>query len=475
MNIRGVILRKKFRSIVMHSIIVIIMLLFTFRVSVIIIMSGVWEALFQEEKQDWIACITGCVTALLNMILEAPCTILALISTSLILAWDFTCETAKQVSDLLALEEWWTLEHTLWAIVTVYAAPFIFTKSKRSVLLPALCGHMQGMFAWGAFLFLINGIQGGVAFGGKLFHPSLVVVAVLLCCCQNLLKGLEKEIAGYGPDDKIADAKTNTILSVFSQAMHMEGTVALFVGVFGLPKLDLELSDPPSLLVLLPLLGLIWEGQKWKDTLGKFEVVDVNGTPPQVAAEAAKEAEPETEAEPAAEEEKKPEEPAEEPAKEEEEEKKEEPAAEPEAEGEKKEEAAPEAEKKPNPIVVAIDAIKGLISKVIGLVICAITHVLNFIVLVKDKILGLPWDCIISYTTSFGILLGTAFAFFSLTEDNLALVTPALSLLGPFLLTKMQERSWLDAKGVHLGKELLVTVEAGIYYHLFRTYIALPA
>jgi len=112
---------------------------------------------------------------------------------------------------------------------------------------------------------------------------------------------------------------------------------------------------------------------------------------------------------------------------------------------------------------------------VIGLVICAITHVLNLIVLVKDKILGLPWDCIISYTTSFGILLGTAFAFFSLTEDNLALVTPALSLLGPFLLTKMQERSWLDAKGVHLGKELLVTIEAGIYYHLFRTYIALPA
>merc|ERR1712223_336730 len=77
------------------------------RVSVIIIMSGVWEALFQEEKQDWIACITGCVTALLNLILEAPCTILALISTALILAWDFTCETAKQVSDLLALEEWW--------------------------------------------------------------------------------------------------------------------------------------------------------------------------------------------------------------------------------------------------------------------------------------------------------------------------------------------------------------------------------
>merc|ERR1712012_1480087 len=77
-------------------------------------MSGVWEALFQEEKQDWITCVVSSVTTLLNLLVELPCTLLALLSSTLLLSWDYACQGAQQVSDLLALEEWWTLEHALW-------------------------------------------------------------------------------------------------------------------------------------------------------------------------------------------------------------------------------------------------------------------------------------------------------------------------------------------------------------------------
>ena len=86
---------------------------------------------------------------------------------------------------------------------------------------------------------------------------------------------------------------------------------------------------------------------------------------------------------------------------------------------------------------------------------------IGLITLVKDKILGLPWDCIISLITNLALIGGTTFAFWSLTEDNAVLAIPALQLLGPFLLTKIQEKSWLDAKQVHLGNELLTTAILG--------------
>jgi len=105
---------------------------------------------------------------------------------------------------------------------------------------------------------------------------------------------------------------------------------------------------------------------------------------------------------------------------------------------------------------------------------CAVNKIIDLICLVKDNILALPWDCIITSVTSLGMLAATAFAYWSLTEDHAALVSPALALLGPLILSKMQEKTWLDAKGVHLGNEILATSVAVIQYHLFRTYIALP-
>ena len=85
----------------------------------------------------------------------------------------------------------------------------------------------------------------------------------------------------------------------------------------------------------------------------------------------------------------------------------------------------------------------------------------GLITLVKDRILGLPWDCIINLITTLALIGGTTLAFWSLTEDNAVLAIPVLQLAGPFLLKKIQEKSWLDAKQVHLGNELLTTAILG--------------
>lgn len=425
-------------------------------------MSGVWEALFYEEKQDWITCIVSSVTTLLSLLVDLPCTLLALISSTLILVWDHVCQGAQQVSDLLGLQEWWSLEHTLWVAGTLYMLSWASKKQKSQCLLLML-NHIQTMCVWGCFIFIINGVQGGVPFGGKLFHPTLAIFAVLLTTIADLLGGIGKELAGgLGHDEKIPDGKTKYLFEIMIKGTGYEASIALFIAVFGLPKFDLEFSDPASLLVLLPVLAMVWDGRKWQAELEKFDKVDANGSPPQV--EAAKEAAAAEPEEKKAEEETKEEEPkaAEEEKKEEEEKKDGEAPA-----------AAPEPAK-PNPISQAIEAVVGLVSKVICLVKCAVNKVLDILNLIKDKILALPWDCIISTTTTLGTLAASTFAYWSLTEDQATLVSPVLAFVGPFLLSKMQEKSWLDAKGVHLGNEILLTSVAVIQYHLFRTYIALP-
>ena len=428
-------------------------------------MSGVWEALFQEEKQDWITCIVSSVTSLLNLLVELPCTLLALISSTLLLSWDYACQGAQQVSDLLALEEWWTLEHTLWVAGTLYMMSWLTNKQKNQGLLVIL-NHIQGMCIWGSFIFLINGVQGGVPFGGKLFHPTMAIFAVLLQCLIECFKGLAKELGGMGHDEQIPEGKTKTLFNILPKATAYEQMICLYIAVFGLPKLDMDLSDPTSLLVILPVLGMVWDGKKWQADLEAFDKVESNGTPPQIEA-AAKEAE--VAAEPAKEEAAKAEESkADEP-------KADEKAADDKEKEEKKDgEAAPAEAAKPNPLSQAMGAVCGLVCKVVGMVKCAVSKIIDLINVVKAKILALPWDCIISSVTSLGILAATAFAYWSLTEDHAALVSPALTLLGPLVLNKMQEKSWLDAKGVHLGNELLATSVAVIQYHLFRTYIALP-
>jgi hypothetical protein len=54
-------------------------------------MSYVWESLFREEKQDWLAGVAGGLTNLVNLMVELPCTVLALLSAALVFVWEFVC------------------------------------------------------------------------------------------------------------------------------------------------------------------------------------------------------------------------------------------------------------------------------------------------------------------------------------------------------------------------------------------------
>jgi hypothetical protein len=421
-------------------------------------MSGVWETLFAEEKQDWIGAIVNGVSCLLSLALELPCTLLALISTVLTLGYEYTCQGAHQVSDFLGLEEWWSLEHTFWLAMFLYCLPVIYKRSKGSYNMFGLTSlfTIQIMCVWGCFIWMACGLQGGVVFGGKFFFPTCALLAVTLQCIKSVLTQIEKEFAGFTVDAKVTDDKLKTLLEIFNQALKMEGTLFVFVATFGLPKLDLE-ADPTPWLMALPLISLLWNMPKYLDKMGAFDKTDANGIPPQVEA-AAKEA---AEAKPAAAE---PVKMAEEPAKKVEDEKKDE---------EKKEEAATEPAK-PSPISQAIATICGLVFSVVAFVTSGVNKVLGLVKHCHNKFTSLPWDCIINLFNVVGTCVGMTLAYWSLTEDRVIFAAPVLSLVCPWALNKMQDRNWLDASGVHMGSQLVKTASLGLQYYIFRTYISLP-
>ena len=178
-----------------------------------------------------------------------------------------------------------------------------------------------------------------------------------------------------------------------------------------------------------------------------------NGEPPQVTEEKKSDEEPAKKAE-------------EEPAKEEE--KKDEEKT---TEEEKKEEIAT---KKPNPISVALDACCGLVCKAAGMVTCLVNQVLTMINLVKDKVLSLPWACIISLSTTLGIEVGLTYGSWLLTQDEIVFAYPVINILGKFIVDKLGEKKILEAKGVHMATEALDTTKLAIKYYVYRTYISQP-
>lgn len=114
---------------------------------------------------------------------------------------------AKVISDLLLLDEWWGLEHT---VLLGYMGMnlIMFGKRKRGDWFNVFCQlncilqvtllyfclanrgpfwkyhfviYLQGLLTSGCFVWMAAGVQGGVVFGGKLFFPT---VALLSMACQ---------------------------------------------------------------------------------------------------------------------------------------------------------------------------------------------------------------------------------------------------------------------------------------------------
>lgn len=218
-------------------------------------MAGVWEALFYEEKQDWVTAIVGGVSTVLTLALEVPCALLALASTFLLMSWEYTCQGAQQVSDLLGLQEWWSLEHSLWALIILMEVPVLRRRSKGfgNLFLLQTMEILKGVFVWGSFLFLINGLQGGVVFGGKLFHPSVFTIALTCHAFNTSLKTFVKEMGGYEHDGDIKDEKVKNLMTVVIKSVSLESLILTFIAMFGMPQLDLN-GDPKTWLVAAPLL-----------------------------------------------------------------------------------------------------------------------------------------------------------------------------------------------------------------------------
>ena len=215
----------------------------------------VWEALFYEEKQDWVSAIAGGVSSLVTLALEVPCTLLALASTFLLMSYEYTCQGLQQVSDLLGLQEWWSMEHSLWLLIILMEVPVLRRRSKGfgNLFLLQSLEILKCIFVWGSFVFLLNGLQGGVVFGGKLFHTTVFTLAFTCCAFTTSLKTFVKEIGGYEAGGEIKDEKVKNFMTVVIKSVDLEATVLAFIAMFGMPQLDLN-GDPKTWLVAAPLL-----------------------------------------------------------------------------------------------------------------------------------------------------------------------------------------------------------------------------
>lgn len=446
---------------------------------------GVWEAMFASEEEGWVDTLVGGISTVTNLALELPCTLLALISTALLLVWDYTCQGAQQVSDVLGLEEWWGLEHTLWTLFLVQSIPITLRRAsgdKGKIFLQVLF-FVQVLCSWGVLIFYLNGLQGGAIFGGALHHPSMAFLALLVQTVMITIRQLRLDMAGFGHDKDVTDERFLAVYGVYEIAVGYESALCLLIAVFGLPKLDLDaiMEDPTPLLAAIPFLGLTYDWKKLEGALFPEEEKTVtaelsNGAPPQIAEETkAEEPAPAPEPEP----EKEPED-KKAPAEEDEDPEvsfKSEDAAETKAEDETKVEEEKKEEvvepTKVSPITKIKELLCGLVGKILGFINCILTKVLSLINLVLDTIKGLPWDCIVGLITTYGGAAAITYAYWTLTEDNLVFVAPSISLLGPHVLAKIQEKNWLDAKGAHLANEALKTVSIGVHYYIYKTYITL--
>ena len=57
--------------------------------------------MFSSEEVGWADALVDSISTVTNLAIELPSTLLVLISTALLLVWDYTCQGAQQFSDAL--------------------------------------------------------------------------------------------------------------------------------------------------------------------------------------------------------------------------------------------------------------------------------------------------------------------------------------------------------------------------------------
>ena len=115
----------------------------------------------------------------------------------------------------------------------------------------------QLLCLWGSFIWMLNALQGGIVFGGKLFHPSIFFIGLAIQVIMMTFKQLRKDMAGFGYDKQVKDERFNEVFKVYEICVKYEVAFAILVGVFGLPKFDLN-ADPTNWLSLVPIIGMTY-------------------------------------------------------------------------------------------------------------------------------------------------------------------------------------------------------------------------
>jgi len=293
------------------------------------------------------------------------------------------------------------------------------------------------------------GVQGGVVFGGKLFFPSIALLSMASQVARIFTHVIDKEMHGYGPRQEAKDPRYEKVMSYFGIG-SCEFMVLLFsFATFGVPSIG---GDVLPWFSLFPMLA------NFKRSNGYFQaealpcaadgVVLTDVTDNGTATKISESGEGEEKANAAEASEAQP--PAEEPV------------------PEKVEAPVAEAEPaKPSALCVAL----GRLASVIGQTCLSLRASAECL---AQSVLGLPWDSIFTTVASIGTSLAITFAYWTLTEDLIVVIMPAICHFVPYVAGKAQDKGLLTERGNSLAVELCHLGAAASQYYIFRTYISLP-
>lgn len=205
-------------------------------------------SLFYEEPSSWTTAVAEVCSAVVSYGVEIPwcvCqqswTVLSFLSEYAALLWAFVYVT-------LRLEEWWCFELTVFSLCFAMNVPLWIKRSGGNwyILHSHIAIFLAGMAWMGCFLETAAGLQGGVVFGGKLFYPSLALMALAVQACRYMLLNLEKEVYGYGHvEAETKDNKVCKTIAAFAAIMRCESVFFFALAAFGLPKFEQDTDIVP--------------------------------------------------------------------------------------------------------------------------------------------------------------------------------------------------------------------------------------
>lgn len=101
------------------------------------------------------------------------------------------------------------------------------------------------------FCTFLPGLQGGVVFGGKLFYPTLAVVALFMQSWSAIVEAIDRETYGWEYVDPAAkNSRVMGVIGLADRVVRLEYVMFFALATFGLPKLDQDTELAPWLFLL---------------------------------------------------------------------------------------------------------------------------------------------------------------------------------------------------------------------------------